>query len=141
MDADPESELDAELRLHSRGMLGEDLLHPNGTAKRSLGVVLVSDRSPKDHEDRVADELLDRAVVPEGLLGEVFKYPGDEHLQLLRVEVLGERREAHEVGEQDRHQTALLMRARVQRFWDQVRLSLTERATSVSPSTKKKGAL
>src|SRR5205823_12818904 len=34
------------------------------------------------------DELLDRPVVPEGFLGEVFEDARDEHLELLRIEVL-----------------------------------------------------
>jgi len=92
-------------------MLGEQLLHTERAAKRALRVVLVGDRRSEDHEDRIADELLDRAVVPERLLGEVLEDAGDEHLQLLRVEILGERRESDEVGEKHRHETALLVQA------------------------------
>ena len=90
-------------------MLGEELLHPDGAAERALRVVLVGDRRAKDDEDRVANELFDRPVIPECFLGEVLEDPGDEHLQLLRIQVLGERGEPDEVSEQHRHQAALLV--------------------------------
>src|SRR5439155_640099 len=72
MDADPQAKLDPELCLDPRGMLGEELLHPDRATERALGIVLVGDRRAEDHEDRIADELLDRPVVPERFLGEVF---------------------------------------------------------------------
>ena len=90
MDADAQAQLDAELRLHPRRVLGEELLHTDRAAQRALRIVLVRDRRPEDDEDRVADELLDGAVVPQRFLGEVLENAGDEHLELLRVEILGE---------------------------------------------------
>ena len=116
MDADAQSELDAQLRLHPRGVLGEELLHPDRAAERALRVVLVGDRRSEDDENRVADERLDRAVVPQSFLGEVLEDAGDEHLELFRIQILGKRREPHEVGEEHRHETALLMLRRVWRF-------------------------
>ena len=110
MDADPEAELDAQLRLHPGGMVTEDPLHPKRTPERALGVILVGDGRAKDHEDRVADELLDGPVVTERLLGEVLEDPRHEHLQLLRVEIVGDRGEADEVGEEDRDKPSLLVR-------------------------------
>src|SRR5439155_16076349 len=89
--------------------LVEDPLHPHGAAQRALRVVLVRDRRTEDHEDGVADEFLDRPVVPEGLLGEVLEDPRDEHLQLFGIEIVGERGESDEVGEQDGNETALLL--------------------------------
>ena len=116
VDTDPQAELDPELRLDPRGVLGEDLLHPDRAAERTLRIVLVGDRRAEDHEDRVADELLDRPVVPEGFLGEVFEDARDEHLELLRIEVLRKRGESNEVGEKHRHETALLVLRRGRRF-------------------------
>src|SRR6267378_3754301 len=109
MDADAQAELDAELRLHPRRMLCEELLHPDRATERALRIVLVGDRRAKDDEDRVANELFDRPVVPECFLGEVFENAGDEHLQLLRIQVLSKRGESDEVREQHRYQSALLV--------------------------------
>jgi len=140
VDADPEAELDAELSLHPRRVLGEDLLHSDRATERPLGVVLVSDRRSEDHEDRVADELLDGAVVTERFLGEVLEDARNEHLELLRVEILGKRCESHEVGKQHRHQAALLLLRR-QGFLDHVWHSLRQPGLSVNLPTKKAGAL
>ena len=90
MDADAQSELDAQLRLHPRRVLGKEPLHPDRAAERALRVVLVRDGRSEDHEDRVADELLDRAVVAKRFLGKVLEDAGHEHLQLFRIEILGE---------------------------------------------------
>ena len=73
MHPDPQPELDAALLLGPRGVLAEDPVHRERRTQRSLRVVLVSDRRPEDHEDRVADELLDRPVMRDGLLGEVLE--------------------------------------------------------------------
>ena len=116
MDTDPQAELDPKLRLHPRGVLGEELLHADGAAQRALGIVLVGDGSAEDHEDRIADELLDRPVVPQRFLGEVFEDARNEHLELFRIQILRERGESDEVGEEDRHEAALLMLRRVRRF-------------------------
>ena len=63
-------------------------------------------RAP-DRHDRVADELLDRpAVAADDVPGEV-EVAGQELPGLLGVASLGERREADEVGEQDRDEAAL----------------------------------
>src|SRR5207247_10116535 len=86
-----------------------DPLHPQGAAQRPLWIILVRDRRPEDHEDGVADEFLDRPVVPESLLGEVLEDARDEHLQLFGIEIIGERGESDEVGEQDGDESALLL--------------------------------
>src|SRR6185503_15051394 len=76
VDPDAQSELDPELRLHSRRMLGHQLLHADRAAERALRVVLVRDRRAEDYENRVSDELFDRAVVAEGLFREILEDPG-----------------------------------------------------------------
>src|SRR5581483_3725715 len=101
-------ELDAALLLHARDVVGEHALHRERRAQRALRIVLVRDRCPEDHEDRVADELLDRSVVSDRLFGEVLEDAGHEDLQLLGVHLIGELREAREVGEEDGDESALL---------------------------------
>ena len=108
MDADAQAELDAALFLHARGVVGEDALHRERGAERPLRVVLVRDGRTEYDEDRVADELLDGPVVPDRLLGEVFEDARHEDLQLLRVHLVGQLGEPGEVGEEHRHETALL---------------------------------
>ena len=109
MDPDAQAELDAARLLHPRGVVREDALHRERGAEGALRVVLVRDGRAEDDEDRVADELLDRAVVPDRLLGEVLEDARDEDLELLRVHLIGELRESGEVGEQHRHEAALLV--------------------------------
>ena len=80
-----------------------------------LGVVLVGGRRAPDGHDRVADELLDRpAVAADDVAGEV-EVAGEQLAGVLGVAALGERREADEVGEEDRDEAALGDRARRRR--------------------------
>ena len=76
---------------------------PDGT----LGVVLAGGRRAPDGHDRVADELLDRPAVAPDDLGREVEVAGQGLADLLAVALLGERREADEVGEQDRDEAAL----------------------------------
>ena len=73
----------------------------------ALGVVLVRDGRAPDGHHRVADELLDRAAVPRDDVPRQVEVAGEEFAHLLGVPLLGERREADEVGEQDRDEAAL----------------------------------
>ena len=108
MDPDAQAELDAALLLHPRGVVREDALHRERRAQRALGIVLVSHGRAEHDEDRVADELLDGAVVPHRFLGEILEDAGHEYLQLLRIHLIGELGESGEVGEEHRHEAALL---------------------------------
>ncbi len=74
---------------------------------RALRVVLARHRRAPDRHDRVADELLDRAAVALDDVARQVEVAGQELPRLLRVAALGERREADQVGEQDRHEAAL----------------------------------
>ena len=76
-------------------------------ANRPFGVVLPGDRRAPDGHHRVADELLDRAAVALDDLARQVEVAGQELADLLGVALLGERREADEVGEQDGDVTAL----------------------------------
>ena len=106
---DAQTELHAPRLLDPRGVVREDALHRERGPECALRVVLVRDGRAEHDEDRVADELLDGAVVPDRFLCEVLEDARDEHLELLRVHLIGELREPGEVGEQHRHKTALLV--------------------------------
>ena len=75
-------------------------------ADRALGVILVRDRRAPHGHDRVTDELLDRPAVAPDDLARDLEVPGQQVADRLRVAVLGQRREADEVGEQDRSPAA-----------------------------------
>ena len=81
----------------------------------ALGVVLVGGRRAPHGHDRVADELLDRAAVAADDVARQVEVAGQQLAGVLGVAALGERREADEVGEQDRDEAALGDRACVRR--------------------------
>ena len=87
---------------------GERLLHPQGGAHGSVGVVLVGDRSPEEGDDRVAEDLVDTAAERLDLGHQGLEVRLDEAGDRLRVAVLGERGVADEVGEQHRDDAAFL---------------------------------
>jgi hypothetical protein len=73
----------------------------------ALGIVLLRDgRAPQRHH-RVADELLDPAAVPLDHIPSRVEVAREELANLLGVAVLGERREADQVGEEHRDDPAL----------------------------------
>ena len=74
---------------------------------RPLGVILLSDRRAPDCHHGVADELLNGPAVPADHGTRQVDVTRERVADLLRVPVLGERREADEVDEQDRDQAAL----------------------------------
>ena len=93
---------------------GQVVEHGEGGADGTLGVVLVGAAQPEDGHHRVADELLDLTAVllddaaPPGEVGV------DDRAGVLGVEVVGEEGEAHQVGEEDGDEPALLHLARHQ---------------------------
>ena len=81
--------------------LPDGIAHGERRADRALGIVLVRRRCPVNGDDRVADELLDRAPVPleDRLRGlEVARH---DLPQALGVDPLAERRRARDVAEED----------------------------------------
>ena len=70
-------------------------------------VVLAGGRRAPDGHHRVADELLDRAAIPLDDLAGHVEVAAEELADGLRVAVVGEGREANEVGEQDTDEAAL----------------------------------
>ena len=81
-------------------------------ADGALGVVLVGGRRAPDGHHGVADELLDRAAVALDDLARQLEVACQQLADVLRVAVLGERREADEVGEQDRDEPPFSDRGR-----------------------------
>ena len=89
---------------------GERLLHAQRGAHGPLGVVLVGDRRAEQGDDGVAEQLVDAAAERLDVGDERLEARLDEPLDLLGVEVLGERRVADEVGEQHGDDAPLLDR-------------------------------
>ena len=102
---DPDSE--RERRRRPLGSPADGLLHRERGLDGAHGVVLVCDGSAVDGHDRVADELLDPPLSPLDFLGQLREGVGHQSAELLGIEVLGERREADEVGEEHGHDPAL----------------------------------
>ena len=91
------------------------LLHPQRGAHRTLGVVLVGDGGPEQRHDGVADDLVDAPAEGRDVAHEALEAPVDDALHLLGVAELRQRREADEVGEQDRGDASLVRPRRLQR--------------------------
>ena len=84
------------------------LLHPQRGPHRPLGVVLVGDGRAEQGHDGVADDLVDPPAEGHDVGDEPLEAPVDQVLHLLRVERLGHRREADQVGEQHADDPPLL---------------------------------
>ena len=77
-----------------------------GGADGALGVVLVRDRGAPERHHGVSDELLDHAAVAVHDASALLEVAGQELTNLFGVARLRERREADEVGEENRDQAA-----------------------------------
>ena len=101
----PGVDADAELEL---GLLVEDpVTDRERGAYGALCVVLVRDRRAEDRHHRVADELLHRAAEALELVPQAGVVRAEQRAHLLRIHLLGARREAHEIGEEDGDDLAL----------------------------------
>ena len=81
-----------------------------GRLDRAQRVVVVADRQPEDRDDRVADDLLDRAAVRLEDRAHLIEVEGQDLAQRLRIEALAERGRALQVGVDDRREAADLGR-------------------------------
>src|SRR5204862_5982860 len=77
--------------------------------------VLVGDRGAEEGDNGVADELLHRPAVPLELVPQPSVVRREHRPDVLRIELLRARGEAHQVGEQDGDDLALLARRRTRR--------------------------
>ena len=92
------------------GVAGQRVLHPQRRPHRPLGVVLVGDRGAEEGDDGVAEQLVDAPTEQLDVGDEALEARLHQALHPLRVEVLGERRVADEVGEQHGDDAPLLER-------------------------------
>ena len=94
-------------RAQARGELGHGRDEVERRANRTLGVALGRGRRPPHRHHRVADELLDSAAVAADQRSRELEVARQELTGLLCVASLRRGREADQVGEQHRHETAL----------------------------------
>ena len=86
---------------HLDALLERPVADRERRANRPLGIVLVRRRRAEERHHRVADELLDRAAVALELGADVPVVAAELGGDVLGVDLLGARREADEVGEED----------------------------------------
>jgi hypothetical protein len=77
------------------------------SANSALRIVLARDRRTEQRHHRVADELLHRPASALELVTQALVVRREDSLDVLRIEPLGRRREADEVGEEDADDLAL----------------------------------
>ena len=104
VDADPQLDLGAEVGRRA----GQRPLHLQGGPHRPLGVVLVGHRRAEQRDDGVAHDLVDPPAVRPHVGHQSFEAAVDQVLHLLGVAGLGQRREADQICEQDRHDASLV---------------------------------
>ena len=109
----PRGEIDERLaRVHGDPHLQLALLRDpvadreRGT-DRALGIVLARHRRAEERHHRIADELLHRSAPALELVAQPLVVGPQDRLHVLRIQLLGLRREADEVGEQDGDDLAL----------------------------------
>jgi hypothetical protein len=98
---------DADLEL---AFLARPVADRERRAHGPLRVVVVRGRGAEERHDGVADELLDGAAVPLELRAESLVVGTQEGLDVLRIELLGTRREPHQIDEEHRHDLSLAAR-------------------------------
>ena len=106
-------------------------LHACSRSDGAKRVVLVEPWQPEDGHHGVADELLDHPAVPFELRPHRVEVPRHHLAQCLRVERLAEARRPLQVGEDDRHDLAMLLR----------RTGLGERAPAREAEPRNRGVL
>ena len=80
---------------------GQRALGLRGRFDRAQGVVIVTHREPEDGDDRVADDLLDRAAMRLEDQPHLIEIEGQHLAKRLWIEALAERRRTLEVGVHD----------------------------------------
>ena len=95
------------IRTSSLPVLSRPVADGKRGANGPLRIVLVRQRRPEERHHGVADELLDRSAVAFELGTQPLVVRAEDRLDVLRVERLGARGEADQVGEEHRHDLAL----------------------------------
>jgi hypothetical protein len=101
---DPEPNVEAQVRPGRR----HRAVQLQRGAHGALGIVLVGDRGAEQGEDGIADDLVDPAAEGLDVRDQTLEAPVDQPFHLFGITSLGHRREAHEIGEQDGHDPALV---------------------------------
>ena len=98
---DPHFEFGATARLQLRVHAGHGALHRDAAGHRPFGVVGARDRRAEHHQNRIADDLVDRAVETVDHLDHRFQIQIQRADDFLRRQLLGERGEATQVGHEN----------------------------------------
>src|SRR3989449_2193584 len=122
VDADPHLQTEAALGLELLRVIAERLLDSERRVDGAPRSVLVGDGRAEERHDAVARVLVDRALEPVDLRSDQLEAALDDAVHVLRIELLGERREPGDVGEENRHLAALALerRARLEDLIGQV---------------------
>jgi hypothetical protein len=81
--------------------VGDPVADRERSTHRPLGIVLTRNRRAEERNHGIADELLDRPAPALELVAQPLVVGAQDCLDVLRVELLGARREADKVGEED----------------------------------------
>src|SRR3989441_7555977 len=112
VDADPHLQTEAALGLELLRVIAERLLDSERRVDGAPRSVRVGDRRAEERHDAAARVLVDRALEPVDLRSDQLEAALDDAVHVLRIELLGERREPRHVGEEDRDLAALALERR-----------------------------
>ena len=108
VDRDPHLEIEVGIgRIHRLNSPA----HRQCGANSALRVVAVGDGHAEHRHDRVADELLDGSAERFDLIAHAREVRSENRAHVLRVELLGARSEADQIGKENRDDLALLRQA------------------------------
>ncbi len=96
----------AGTRLDARAERADNLDQIEPGSHGALGIVLLGDRRAPHGHHGIADELLDGAAVTADDLAREVEVAAERVAHILRVALLGKRREADEIGEEDADQAS-----------------------------------
>ena len=109
VEADPHLQGKAALALDLPIVVSERPLDRERGVRRPARAVLVSDRGAEERHHAVARVLVDRALEPVNLGRDQLEASVHDAVHVLRIQLLGERGEARDVGEEDGHLAALAL--------------------------------
>ena len=100
--------VDGDAHLQRHFWLRRPVADGEGSAHRTLGIVFMGDRRAEQRHHGVADELLDGTAEAFEIGSEPLVIWGEQGANVLGIETLGRRGEAHQVGEEHRNRFAFL---------------------------------